>query len=72
MVKKFQPFNCPKWFKIKNRYSFDWKFTTWNHYDNIIDKIFCRLHYLGSHSYVMAKWSKVEQNFLQQHTRRDF
>lgn len=70
IMKQFKPHNvCPK-YKLKNRYTFDWKWIVRQDIPNIMDRIMADLHHLGSHSYVTYKWRKVERKFFNQHPTR--
>ena len=69
-MRQFRPtFACLK-YKLKYKHTFDWNFVVRQDIPNIMDKIFGKLHYLGSHSYVTEKWYKHESKFLKQHPNR--
>lgn len=67
MSKQFSPSNYPKWFKLKYQGTFDYKFIERYDIPNIIDRIFSKLHHLGSHSYQTKRWKRAEQRLLNNH-----
>lgn len=74
-MRQFCPGTYPLKYKIKNRLKnvpvYDYKFYPWPSIKmNIMDKIFKKLHYLGSHSYLTKKWHKHEIKLLKQHPKR--
>lgn len=74
MTKQFCPGPYPLKLKIRNRlhkdYEYDYKFFTRPTIPDIMERIFAKLHYLGSHSYVTDKWHKHELKLLKQHPNR--
>jgi hypothetical protein len=74
-MKQFCPGPYPLKYKIKIRLhkqkEYDYKFhTRLSSNLNIMERIFAKLHYLGSHSYVTEKWHKHERKLLKQHPNR--
>ena len=68
---KFKPQLISKTYKLKHRYCGTYNYVEWCNIKHPMRKIFARLHYLGSHSYLTAKWHKVEQKFLNTHKNLD-
>ena len=72
-MKHFKPVLVCKKFKLKHRHAYEWKLVPRREPSHdIIERIMGDLHYLGSHSFVMDKWNKIERKFFNAHRRRDF
>jgi len=73
-MKQFAPVVYPLKYKIRDRLrgtaNYDYNFNVRRNIPNIIDRIFAKLHYLGSHSYVVGKWHKIETKLLKHHPNR--
>lgn len=79
ITKQFKPLGYTKKYVIYSRLKYgrkcdlsyfrnrlDWSI-------NIMDRIFAKLHYLGSHSPTYSKkWIGIERRFLRRHAMRDF
>lgn len=74
MTKQFCPCTYPLKLKILGRlrkeHEYDYKFFTRPKIPDIMERIFAKLHYLGSHSYVTGRWHKHELKLLKQHPNR--
>jgi hypothetical protein len=77
-MKQFSPSYVSKLYKFRCRlrkYKEGWQ--SYNLYERrtrnipIMFRIFSKLHYLGSHSYVQNKWYRIERNFIKRHRRLD-
>lgn len=69
MTFKFRPSHaCLKW-KIKNNPVGDYNYVPRRHLKESIHRIAGQLHYLGSHSYVTAKWKIAEKKFFNRYKK---
>jgi hypothetical protein len=68
---KFRPQAISKKYKLTHRNIAQYNYVEWRHISQCMHKIFARLHYLGSHSYLTAKWHNIEQAFLKKHKNLD-
>lgn len=72
MMKQFRPVFFTKRYRVRCRLKYrSWESFKFNERlsskQPIMLRIFSKLHFLGSHSYVQSKWYNTEQRFLRRH-----